>query len=390
MSQPLSSSPLRIAIVAGEMSGDILGAGLIQAIQKIHPTAQFEGIGGPKMLELGFQSLFEMDRLSVMGLIEPLKRLPELLNIRKTLREKYIANPPDVFIGIDSPDFNLDLELSLKKSGIKTCHYVSPSVWAWRQGRIKKIKKAVDLMLTLLPFEADFYQKHQVPVEFIGHPLADELPVEVDQDQARKHFGFSKEDKLVTLMPGSRGGEVARLGLLYLQVAQSCLVQQPELKFILPAANQARREQIEAIIAQSEAFGQLPLTVVDGDSHNAMAAADAVLMASGTTALEALLLKKPMVVAYKMAPLSYYLFGYLVKVPYMALPNLLSNHTERVPEFTRVVPNVENLTQALLSQLSDDENRQALVTDFTKIHKSLKRDASAAAAKAVLTLIGTH
>jgi|TARA_B110000116_G_scaffold241879_1_gene230755 lipid-A-disaccharide synthase len=379
----MNITPLRIAIVTGEASGDILGAGLMEALQKRHKDIVFEGIGGPKMLDKGFNSLFAMDRLAVMGLVEPLKRLPELLRIRKSLRLRWLDNLPDVMIGIDSPDFNLDLELPLRRAGIKTAHYVSPSVWAWRKKRIVKIAKAVDLMLTLLPFEAEFYRQHNVPVTFVGHPLADDLPLEVDVLAARTELGFTVDDKILALMPGSRSGEVERLAPMYLEVAKRCLQRFPQLKIVLPAASNERRVQLEKILADGE---ELPLMLIDGQSHTAMAAADTILMASGTTALEALLLKKPMVVGYKLAELSYQLLRFMVKIPWLSLPNLLTGR-ELVPEFIRRKPTVNNLTASILSLLDNPSASAALSDEFLSIHKQLRCNASERAADAVLNLI---
>lgn len=379
----MNSPQLRIGIVTGEASGDILGAGLMSALKQRYPNAIFEGIGGPKMLALGFDSMFAMDRLAVMGLVEPLKRLPELLRIRKSLRQHFLDNPPDVFIGIDSPDFNLDLEIPLRQAGIKTVHYVSPSVWAWRKKRVIKIAKAVDLMLTLLPFEADFYRQQKVPVTFVGHPLADELPLAVDVQAARSELGYSVDDTILTLMPGSRSGEVERLAPLYLDVAQRCLQRHPTLKIILPAANNERRVQLEQILSS---HSPLPLLLLDGQSHTAMASADVVLMASGTTALEALLLKKPMVVGYKVAELSYQLLRFMVKIPWLSLPNLLTGK-ELVPEFIRRKPTEENLSKAVLSFLDDATASATLSAEFLSIHQQLRCNASERAADAIVQLI---
>lgn len=386
--------PLRIGIVVGEASGDILGAGLMQAILQRYPDTVFEGIGGERMLALGFNSFFAQERLAVMGLIEPLKRLPELLRIRKSLIKHFIANPPDVFIGIDAPDFNLTLEEKLKEAGIPTAHYVSPSVWAWRQKRIIKIARSVDLMLTLLPFEAAFYEQHQVPVVFVGHPLANEIPLQVDQQQARESLGLAVEGKLVALMPGSRGGEVNMLGQIFWQTAQWLLVRQPGLRFVVPAANPARRQQIEAQLAElaatnSPATNELPLTIIDGNSHQVMAAADMVLMASGTTTLEAMLLKRPMVVAYKFSALTFAIVSRLVKSKFFSLPNLLADKP-LVPEMLQQQVTPENLGQALLGFIEDEKATAAVVGQFEALHLQLRCDANERAAQAVLQLIGRN
>lgn len=375
--------PVRIGIVVGEASGDILGAGLMSALRRRYPNALFEGIGGERMLAAGFNSFFPQDRLAVMGLVEPLKRLPELLRIRKQLIGYFSDNPPDVFIGIDSPDFNLTIEEKLRAQGIKTVHYVSPSVWAWRQKRIVKIARSVDLMLTLLPFEAGFYEQHQVPVCFVGHPLADEIPLQPDQQSARAHLNINPDAKVMALMPGSRGGEVKLLGPIFWQTANWCLQQEPRLQFIVPAANPSRREQIEAQLSD---YKDLPVTVVDGQSHTVMAASDCVLMASGTTTLEAMLLKRPMVVAYKFAWLSYVILKRLVKSPFFSLPNLLAEKM-LVPEVLQDDVTPERLGEEAMAYLNDSELTEQLQSQFTEIHENIRCDASERAAAAVQSLI---
>jgi lipid-A-disaccharide synthase len=380
------NTAIRIGIVVGEASGDILGAGLMTALRRRYPQAVFEGIGGERMLAAGFNSFFSQDRLAVMGLVEPLKRLPELLRIRKSLIRHFSDNPPDVFIGIDSPDFNLTIEEKLKAQGIKTVHYVSPSVWAWRQKRIVKIARAVDLMLTLLPFEASFYEQHQVPVCFVGHPLADDIPLQPDQAAARQQLDIPASAKVMALMPGSRGGEVKLLGPLFWQTAQWCWQRDSQLRFVVPAASPQRRQQIEA---QLIGFEQLPITLVDGQSHTVMAAADCVLMASGTTTLEAMLLKRPMVVAYKFAWLSYVILSRLVKSPYFSLPNLLAD-TMLVPEILQDDVTAERLGAAMMRYFEEPQLTQALQQQFTDIHQRIRGDASERAAAAIQTLIETR
>lgn len=374
---------IHIGIVVGEASGDILGAALIVELRKLYPSAEFSGIGGPRMLALGFHSYFPQDRLAVMGLIEPLKRLPELLRIRKFLREHFIANPPAVFIGIDSPDFTISLEGSLKEKGIKTVHYVSPSVWAWRQKRVFKIAKSVDLMLTLLPFEAAFYEKHNVPVEFVGHHLADEIPLEVDKYQARRELGIPEHARVVALLPGSRASEVERMGSLFMHSAVFCLEQDPELLFYIPAANSDRYRQLHH---QLNNYVDFPIQLFNGNSHRVMAAADVLLLASGTVTLEALLLKKPMVVAYKMAPLTFKILSWLVKTPFVALPNLLANKL-LVPELLQDNATPEKLSAAIIHYFENPEETQALSNTFAEMHATLKRDASVRAAAAIAKLI---
>ena len=267
------------AIVAGEASGDTLGADLIRALKRLFPNARFEGIGGAKMSAEGFVSHHQMDRLSVMGLIEPLKRLPELLRMRREIIQRYSDTPPSAFIGIDSPDFNLGIEKALHRAGVKTVHYVSPSVWAWRQGRIKNIKRSVDLMLCLLPFEEAFYLQHEVPVAFVGHPLAGQIPQRPDTNAARQSLSIDQDRPLLTIMPGSRGSEVELMTALFLDVAGELLKTHPQLQFVIPAANTDRQLQLEAILASRP---ELPVKLIEQQSLLAMEAADAVLLTSGT------------------------------------------------------------------------------------------------------------
>jgi len=379
----VANRPLRIGIIVGEASGDQLGAGLIAALQSTHPDAIFEGVGGAQMQALGCTSLYPMETLSVMGLVEPLKRLPELLRMRRGLVAHFIAQPPDVFIGIDAPDFNLGIELRLKKAGIPTVHYVSPSVWAWRQGRIKKIARAVDHMLTLLPFEADFYHRHNVPVTFVGHPLADDLPLVPDMSAARAQLNLPSDGPVIALLPGSRQSEVALLGQLFVDAARLCLKENSKLSFVLPAANPARRQQIDAMLADA---GDLPITVLDGQSHVAMEASDVVLLASGTTALEAMLLKKPMVVSYKTGWLSHAIISRMLKVPYISLPNLLADR-ELVPEVLQDEATAEALATLLLERLGDSDLAIKLRRDFTAIHQQIQCNGNQKAAEAVLSVI---
>ncbi len=375
-------SEFRIGIVAGEASGDQLGAGVIAALKKHYPHAIFEGIGGARMQALGFHSLFPMERLAVMGLVEPLKRLPELWSIRQQLIRHFLATRPALVLGIDAPDFNLGLELKVRQAGIATAHYVSPSVWAWRQGRIHKIARAVDLMLTLLPFEAQFYRQHNVPVVFVGHPMADELPLTPDPIAARRALGLPADGPVLALLPGSRAAEVALLGPLFIQVARRCLAVIPELQLVLPAASPERRRQIDVQLRGVE----LPIRVTDGQSHLAMEAATAVLLASGTTALEAMLLKKPMVVSYKTGWLSHAILSRMLKVPYVSLPNLLAGRA-LVPELLQGQATVANVTEQVLQCLRDDRQRVTLAEEFDKLHRQLRRNGSAVAAEALVALI---
>lgn len=370
---------LRIALVAGEASGDILGAGLMRALKAQHPAVEFIGVGGPLMQAEGLTSYFPMERLSVMGLVEVLGRLRELLARRKLLIQTLIEEKPDVFIGIDAPDFTLNIELKLRQAGIKTVHYVSPSVWAWRQKRVLKIREGCDLMLTLLPFEARFYEEKGVPVRFVGHTLADTIPLQADRAAARAELGLA-EGPLVALMPGSRGGEVGRLASVFFDAAERLQALKPGIRFVLPCASPQRRAQIETLLEGRN----LPLTLLDGQSHLALAACDAVLIASGTATLEALLYKRPMVVAYRLAPLTYWILKRMVKSPYISLPNLLAQRL-LVPELLQDDATPEALAQTLLPLIDGGEEQ---TRGFDDIHRTLRRDASNQAADAVLTLIG--
>jgi lipid-A-disaccharide synthase len=370
---------LRVALVAGEASGDILGAGLMRSLKSRHPAVEFIGVGGPLMQAEGLTSYFPMERLSVMGLVEVLGRLRELLARRKKLIETLIHEKPDVFIGIDAPDFTLNIELKLRQAGIKTVHYVSPSVWAWRQKRVLKIREGCDLMLTLLPFEARFYEEKGVPVRFVGHTLADTIPLQADRSAARQALGLP-QGPLVALMPGSRGGEVSRLGGLFFDAAQRLLAMRPGVRFVLPCASPQRRAQLEALLVGRD----LPVTLLDGRSHDALAACDAVLIASGTATLEALLYKRPMVVAYRLAPLTFWILKRMVKSPYVSLPNLLAQRM-LVPELLQDGATAEALANTLAPLI---DGGQEQTQGFDEIHRTLRRDASNQAADAVLTLIG--
>lgn len=370
---------LRIALVAGEASGDILGAGLMRALKAQHPAVEFIGVGGPLMQAEGLTSYFPMERLSVMGLVEVLGRLRELLARRKLLIQTLIEERPDVFIGIDAPDFTLNIELKLRQAGIKTVHYVSPSVWAWRQKRVLKIREGCDLMLTLLPFEARFYEEKGVPVRFVGHTLADTIPLQADRAAVRAELGLP-DGPLVALMPGSRGGEVGRLASVFFDAAERLQSMKPGIRFVLPCASPQRRAQIETLLEGRN----LPLTLLDGKSHLALAACDAVLIASGTATLEALLYKRPMVVAYRLAPLTFWILKRMVKSPYISLPNLLAQRL-LVPELLQDDATPEALAQTLLPLIDGGEEQ---TRGFDDIHRTLRRDASNQAADAVLTLIG--
>jgi len=372
------------AIVVGEHSGDTLGAGLITSLRQTHPNAKFIGIGGPKMKALGFESLFAMDELSVMGLVEVLGRIRRLLFVRKTLVNYFTTNKPDVFIGIDAPDFNIGLELRLKTSGIKTVHYVSPSVWAWREKRIFKIAKATDMVLALLPFEKAFYDKHNVPCTFVGHPLADDIPMHSDKSQARDVLGLAQNKKILALMPGSRGGELERLLGDFFESAKQLQAQDSELVFVAPMISEKRAEQFNNL--KAELAPELKVAVILDKTQEVMAASDCLLTASGTVTLEAALIKRPMVICYKFSPVTFFLGRWLVKLKWFSLPNLLANKS-LVPELLQKEVCSDNIVPLIKERLYQDQSQ--LNDSYNNIHQQLKCDASAQAAKAVLDVLSS-
>tara|TARA_Y100001001_G_scaffold133186_1_gene133302 strand:+ start:1003 stop:2181 length:1179 start_codon:yes stop_codon:yes gene_type:complete len=381
----VSSRKVTIAIIAGEASGDILGAGLIRSLRKRYPKARFVGIGGDEMIAEGFHSLVPLERLSVMGLVEVLGRIRELFSIRARLLEYFFTTPPDVVIGIDSPDFTLAIERRCREAGIPSVHYVSPSVWAWRQKRIFKIAKSVDLMLTLFPFEARFYEEHNVPVAFVGHPLADRIPMQPDTGAARKALGLNPDQPVLAVLPGSRGGEVERLGTLFLEASRWLQERRPDIQLVIPCVNRDREKQVEGLVEALEV--KLPVTLVRGRSREVMAASDVVLLASGTATLEAMLLKRPMVVGYRLSNLSYKLLSRLVKVPWVALPNLLAQKG-LVPELLQDDATPEALGAAVLERMENTEEREQLQQAFTELHESLRQNADERAATAISELMG--
>jgi len=370
------------AIVVGEHSGDTLGEGLIRSLRETHPNAKFIGIGGPKMLALGFESIFAMDELSVMGLVEVLGRIRRLLHVRKTLTQFFTANKPDVFIGIDAPDFNIGLELKLKSQGVKTVHYVSPSVWAWREKRIFKIAKATNMVLALLPFEKAFYDKHQVPCTFVGHPLADDIPMQSDRNLARNALSLPLDKKILALMPGSRGGELSRLLEDFFESAKQLQAEDSELVFVAPMISDKRVEQFNAL--KAEFAPNLAVTVILNKTQEVMAASDCLLTASGTVTLEAALIKRPMVICYKFSPMTFLLGRWLVKLKWFSLPNLLANKT-LVPELLQKQVCPEKIVPLVKERLYQDQSQ--LNESYSQIHQQLKCDASAQAAKAVIDVL---
>ncbi|TEW51586.1 lipid-A-disaccharide synthase [Psychromonas algicola] len=374
--------PLRIGLIAGETSGDILGEGLIKALKKTYPDAIFEGIAGPRMIAQGCTALHPLEALSVMGFSEVLGKLRSILRIRKSIIQHFIDNPPDIFIGIDAPDFNLTVELKLKQQGIKTIHYVSPSVWAWKQWRIHKIAKATDLVLAFLPFEKAFYDKFDVPCQFVGHTLADQLPLIRDKSNARKQLNIMPNEKIMAILPGSRKAEVELLGPIFLQAAQVIHQKYPDYRFIVPMVNDRRKTQFQSQIEQLKSV--IPITLIDGQSSAVLQSADNVLLASGTAALEAMLAKAPMVVAYKVKPITYLIAKSLSNVKYTSLPNLIADK-EVVKELSQHDCTVENIV-AELERLIEHDGEQ-MVETFTDLHKLIKCDADTQAAEAVIKLL---
>jgi lipid-A-disaccharide synthase len=380
-------SGLRVGIVANEVSGDILGASLVREIAAQVPGARFVGVAGPRMLAAGCETLFPMERLSVMGLTEVLAHLWELLGLRRTLARWFFANPPDLFIGVDAPDFNLGLERRLRQAGIPTVHLVSPTVWAWRPGRVKGIRRAVDLMLCVFPFEADFLRRHGVAAHYVGHPLADQIPLEVDQAAARAALGLPEAGPLVALLPGSRMGEMERLAAPFIATAARLHQARPDLRFAVPLVSERLRARFVGEL--NRVAPDLPLTLVDGRGREVMAAADCVLTASGTATLECLLLKRPMVVGYRVHPLTYHLVKQLglVKVPHVAMANLLAGR-ELAPEFLQGRCRPELLAPAVLAFLDDPARVAEITAEYGRIHAGMRHDAAREAARAVLQLIG--
>ncbi|TAJ76848.1 MAG: lipid-A-disaccharide synthase [Gallionellaceae bacterium] len=378
----MSQTVKTIALVAGETSGDLLGSHLIVALKQSLPDARFIGIGGPKMQAAGMEVQFPMEKLSVFGYIDALRHLREILGIRNKLRESLIANPPDVFIGIDAPDFNLGLELALKQRGIPTIHYVSPSIWAWRGERINKIKSAVSHILTLFPFEAAIYEQAGVPVTYVGHPLADMLPEHPKRELMREQMRIQKQTKVFALLPGSRQSEVRYLAGTYIQTAKLILQKIPTAQFLVPLASRETRTIFEDTLWKLEAQ-ELPITMLFGHAHDAMIAADGVLVASGTATLEAALLKRPMVITYKMLPLTYALSKRKAYLPYVGLPNVLAGKFV-VPEILQDDATPENLAQALLNLVGDKNAVAELEILFGHMYAQLKQDTAHKAAQTIL------
>jgi lipid-A-disaccharide synthase len=386
MSEKVSEKALKVGMVAGEASGDILAAGLIKQLKKQYPNATFEGIAGPKMQAQGCQSLFDMEELSVMGLVEVLSRIRRLMFVRKTLLNHFLSNPPDVFIGVDAPDFNLDLELKLKKQGIKTVQYVSPTVWAWREKRIFKIAKATNLVLSIFPFEKQVYDKHHIPCDYVGHTMADDIAIKPDKQKARLSLKLKENATVLAVLPGSRKREVDTLLDVFIQ---SCLLLKSDiadLKVLIPVVNRQRKDQVDQYIQTHNP--DLSIQVVIGHAREVMIASDAVLLASGTATLEAMLCKKNMVTAYKLSGLTYQMMKWLYKAKYFALPNVLADE-KLIPELLQDDVTPQTISKLLLPMLTlqSGDEQQALITKFETLHESLKKDADVQSAAAVANLI---
>ncbi|HEV2614167.1 MAG TPA: lipid-A-disaccharide synthase [Gammaproteobacteria bacterium] len=368
---------MRIGIVAGEPSGDILGSEIILALRRFYPDAEFIGVAGPKMIAAGATSLFPMEKLSVMGFTEVLMRAKELLALRKSVKEYFLKNPPDVYIGIDSPDFNLPIELELKKNNIKTAHCNSPTIWAWREKRILKIKKAVDLMLVLFPFEKKYYEQAHIPVNYIGHVLADHIPLDPKPLPTAK---------IIALLPGSRKGEISYIGPILLKAAEILFKKYPDIKFLAPMANQSRLEQFEK--QYKTIAPELPLKITLGNTREVMESARVVALASGTATLEGLLVKRPMVVLYKSSFISYWIVRSLIKIPYVSLPNILSGE-KIISEWLQYDATPENVAADIENYLNHPEKIELLQKKFVEIHKTLKCNAAERAAEAIAVLLSS-
>lgn len=377
---------LRIGIVAAEPSGDQLASGLMQAIKRRNPDVCFEGIGGDGMSEAGLDSWVAMEKLSVMGLVEVLKHLPELMRIRRDLIRRWRASPPDLFIGIDAPDFNLHLETKLRESGIPTVHYVCPTVWAWRPKRVVGVRRAVDLLLSIFPFEEDFLREHAVPVRYVGHPLAHALPLDPDRAKARQELGLAQDRPVLAILPGSRGSEVGTLAWPFLKTAARCVAELPGLQLVVPLVNDKTRRSFDEI--RLKAAPELDITLVQGKARAAMAAADVMLTASGTATFEGLLSKRPMVVGYKVHWLTYVIacLFKLVKVDHIAMANIIAG--ERLaPEFVQQACEPEQLAPAVLDFFRQPDKVAAIESRYREIHQSMDHDTNGEAAEAVLALL---
>jgi lipid-A-disaccharide synthase len=380
----LQTSPLRVAMVAGEPSGDLLGAALLGGLTSRLPEGtRYYGIGGPRMIAHGFEAHWPMEKLTVRGYVEALRHIPEILGIRSDLKRQLLAERPHVFIGVDAPDFNFGVEEPLRAAGIPTIHFVCPSIWAWRGGRIKKIVKAVDHMLCVFPFETELLEKAGVAATYVGHPLADVIPLEPDMAGARRALGLPESGPVIAVLPGSRRSEIALIGPTFFDAMTLMQRREPAVRFVIPAATPALRALLQPLV---DAHPELALTITDGDAQRAMTAADAVLVKSGTVTLEAALLKKPMVISYKVPWLTGQIMRRQGYLPYVGLPNILAGRFV-VPEILQHFATPEALADAMLTQLHDEANRRTLTEVFTQMHHALRRNTAHSAAEAVERVI---
>lgn len=382
-----SSAELTLAMVAGEASGDLLAARLLSGLRPMLPDARIHGIGGKAMSEYGFESDYPMDKLAVRGLFEVLSHYRELKAMRDELRDRLLAERPGVFIGVDAPDFNLDLEIALKQAGVPTLHFVSPSIWAWRRGRIKKIARAVSHMLVIFPFEEAIYRKADIPVTYVGHPLAEVIPMDPDQDAARDALGLDRDARVVTILPGSRMSELKYNSRVFIETAAELKKRDPKLQFVVPMAGESQRAYFEQLVGAE--LKKLSVIVSPGRSHEAIAACDAALVASGTATLEVALFKKPMVISYRMNPASWQILRLMAYQPWVGLPNIMAREF-LVPELLQDRATPAGLSSALWAQLSNDQNRQRLRRRFVDMHHDLMRNTASQSAHAVMELLSQH
>jgi len=381
-------SAVRIGIVAGEASGDLLGSHLVAALKTRLPGAEFVGIGGPKMIAAGVKTLFPMETLAVRGYVEAVRSLPAILRIRNSLKRHFLENPPQLFIGIDAPDFNLGLEKKLRGAGIPTFQYVGPSVWAWRGGRMRKIRRAVSHMLLLFPFEKPIYDAAGVAATYVGHPLADMLPLRPDQAAAREQLKLRPGEEVVALLPGSRQSELKLLADLFVRTAKAIARTRPHAVFLVPLITKETRQLFEAALYRNEAY-DLPIKILFGHAHEAMIAANVVLVASGTATLEAALLKRPMVITYRVPDLTYRLMWPRRYLPYVGLPNVLAGRFV-VPELLQRDATPENLSQAVCNLLTDKSMTAALEEEFTRMHQLLRQSNAEKAAGAIAEFLASR
>jgi lipid-A-disaccharide synthase len=378
-------APVRIAIVAGEASGDLLGSRLIETLRRRIPAAVFSGIGGPRMIAAGFESWFPQEQLAVRGFVEVLRHLREILAVRRELARRILAERPQLFLGIDSPEFNLGLERRLQTAGVRTAHMVSPQVWAWRRGRVRSIGRSVSQLLVLFPFEEALYRDAGIGVTYVGHPLADEIPDRIDREAMRAELRLPARAKVVTVLPGSRQSEIEMMGDAFIETAKLIARAVPDVRFLVPLVTRETRAMFEEAVYRCDAR-ELPLTLLFGHARDALAACDVALAASGTVTLEAALSHRAMVIAYRVAPLSATIARWLVQVPHIGLPNILCGEAV-APEFLQDDATPENLAQAVVNLLTDEPVRRRIEHRFERLHQELRCDAAERAADALMPFL---